>query len=161
MSDEKKETRDRVRELVRQVLEAVPEEPETQGHVPEHVVVNSLQDKVGREFDRDESAKSLITEDDLRGLVPGSKLRVADGVRFTPLARDFIDEKNIELIKKVSRKGELTPKVVPAKHPTPRSPPVSGVRRLCRLNAQRHCRTQRSGRGQLPSPRSPVLGAGR
>lgn len=107
MSDEKKETRDRVRELVRQVLESVPEEPEPDAHVPQHVVVNSLQDKVGREFDRDESAKSLITEDDLRGLEPGSKVRVADGVKFTPLARDIIAEKNIELIKKVSRRGEL------------------------------------------------------
>lgn len=107
MADEKKETRDRVRELVRQVLESVPEEPQPQGHVPEHVVVNSLQDKLGREFDRDESAKSLIAEDDLRGLEPGSKVRVADGVKFTPLARDIIAEKNIELIKKVSRKGEL------------------------------------------------------
>src|SRR5205809_1073554 len=98
MSDEKKETRDRVRELVRQVLESVPEEPNAREHVPEHVVVNSLQDKVGREFDRDESAKSLITEDDLRGLESGAKVRVADGVKFTPLARDIIAEKNIELI---------------------------------------------------------------
>jgi ribose 5-phosphate isomerase B len=112
MSDEKKETRDRVRELVRQVLEAVPEEPEPQSHVPEHVVVNSLQDKVGREFDRDESAKTLITEDDLRGLEPGSKVRVADGVKFTPLARDIIAEKGIELIKKVSRRGELKARVI-------------------------------------------------
>lgn len=112
MADEKKETRDRVRELVRQVLESVPEEPEADAHVPQHVVVNSLQDKFGREYDRDESAKSLITEDDLRGLDPGAKLRIADGAKFTPLARDIIAEKNIELIKKVSRKGELKARVV-------------------------------------------------
>ena len=79
---------------------------------PEHVVVNSLQDKLGREFDRDESAKSLITEDDLRGLEPGSKLRVADRAKFTPLAQDIIREKSIELIKKISRKGELKARTV-------------------------------------------------
>jgi ribose 5-phosphate isomerase B len=107
MPDEKKEARDRVRELVRQVLSSVPEEAEPEEHLPRHVVVNSLQDKVGREYDRDESAKSLITEDDLRGLEPGSKMRVADGVRFTPLAQDIIREKSIELVKKQSRKGEL------------------------------------------------------
>jgi hypothetical protein len=112
MSDDKKETRDRVRELVKQVLAAVPEEPGPTDRAPEHVVVNSLRDKLNREWDRDESAKMLITEDDLRGLEPGSKVRVAAGVKFTPLARDIIREKNIELIKKVSRKGELKARVV-------------------------------------------------
>jgi ribose 5-phosphate isomerase B len=112
MSDDKKETRDRVRELVKQVLAAVPEEPAAADTAPEHVVVNSLRDKLGREFDRDESAKSLITEDDLRGLEPGSRVRVADGAKFTPLAQDIIREKNIELIKKVSRRGELKARVI-------------------------------------------------
>jgi ribose 5-phosphate isomerase B len=107
MPDEKKEARDRVRELVRQVLSSVPEEPGPEEHLPRHVVVNSLQDKIGREYDRDESAKSLITEDDLRGLEPGSKMRVADGVKFTPLAQDIIREKSIGLVKKQSRKGEM------------------------------------------------------
>lgn len=107
MPDEKKEARDRVRELVRQVLDSVPVEAEPEEHLPRHVVVNSLQDKVGREYDRDESAKSLITEDDLRGLEPGSKMRVADGVRFTPLAQDIIREKGIELVKKRPRTGEM------------------------------------------------------
>ena len=69
MADENKETRDRVRALVRQVLATVPTEdeagPSATGAVAavEHVVVNSLQDKIGREFDRDESSKSLLTED--------------------------------------------------------------------------------------------------
>ena len=45
--------------------------------VPTHLVVNSLKTEIGREFDRDESAKNLITEDDLRGLPDGAKLRVA------------------------------------------------------------------------------------
>lgn len=111
MPDDNKEVRDRVRALVRQVLDSVPTEGE---HAPtaaasasavEHVVVNSLQDKVGREFDRDESAKSLITEDDLRGLEPGSRLRVAANVKFTSLAQDIVNDRKIELIRKQPRQN--------------------------------------------------------
>ena len=109
MADANKETRDRVRELVKQVLATVPTEGENASspavkHVPEHVIVNSLQDKLGKEYDRDESAKSLITEDDLRGLEPGSKIRVAENVRFTALAQDIVNDRQIELIRKQSRK---------------------------------------------------------
>lgn len=71
----------------------------------EHVVVNSLQAKHGREFDRDESSKSLITEDDLRGLEAGSRLRVAENVKFTSLAEDIVNERGIELIRKQSRQN--------------------------------------------------------
>ncbi|MFN2500823.1 MAG: ribose 5-phosphate isomerase B [Pyrinomonadaceae bacterium] len=112
MPDQNKETRDRVRALVRQVLETVPTEAETAPvtqqpaeHVPQHVVVNSLQDKIGKEFDRDESSKTLITEDDLRGLEPGSKLRIAENVRFTALAEDIISDRQIVLIRKSPRKS--------------------------------------------------------
>jgi len=108
MSDDKTQTRDRVRELVRQVLATVPTEGEeavsAKPDVVEHVVVNSLQEKLGREFDRDESARSLITEDDLRGLEPGSRLRVAQNVKFTALAEDIVNERKIELIRKQPRK---------------------------------------------------------
>ncbi|MDQ3179945.1 MAG: ribose 5-phosphate isomerase B [Acidobacteriota bacterium] len=100
---EDKETRNRVRELVKQVLESVPLEAEPSETFPKHVVVNSLQDKTDKEFDRDESAKNLITEDDLRGLDFGAKLRVAENARFTPLASDIVQEKNIFVIKKSSR----------------------------------------------------------
>ncbi len=100
-----KETRDRVRALVKEVLATVPTEEETpKENYPQRVVVNSLKDEIGKEYDRDESAKSLITEDDLRGLEPGAKIRVAENVRFTPLAFDLIREKQIELVKKSSRK---------------------------------------------------------
>jgi len=107
-----KETRDRVRELVKQVLATVPTEgepPRSTGESPaiEHVIVNSLQDKLGREYDRDESAKSLITEDDLRGLEPGSKMRVAENARFTPLASDIINDLKIELVRKQPRKSAV------------------------------------------------------
>jgi len=110
---EDKETRDRVRELVKQVLESVPLEEEPQQETfPTRVVVNSLQDKIDKEYDRDESAKSLITEDDLRGLDAGAKIRVAENAKFTPLAQDIVREKNIELIRKSSRRGSLKVKTV-------------------------------------------------
>ena len=102
---ENKETRDRVRELVKEVLANVPTEEETQETLPKRIVVNSLKDEIGKEFDRDESAKSLITEDDLRGLETGAKLRVSENAKFTPLADDIIKEKNIVLIRKSERRG--------------------------------------------------------
>lgn len=110
MTDANREKRDRVRALVAQVLSTVPVEQGTVKaaapvHVPEHVVVNSLQDKVGKEFDRDESAKTLITEDDLRGLEAGSRLRVAENVKFTALAQDIVNERQITLITKQSRQN--------------------------------------------------------
>lgn len=100
-----KETRDRVRALVREVLATVPTEDEDAPpeNFPQRVVVNSLKDEIGKEFDRDESAKSLITELDLRGLPDGAKLRVAENARFTPLAEDIVREKQIILIKKSAR----------------------------------------------------------
>ena len=101
---ENKETRNRIRELVKQVLETVPlEEEKPPESFPKRVVVNSLQDKIDKEFDRDESAKNLLTEDDLRGLDYGAKLRIAENAKFTPLAHDIIKEKKIVLIKKSSR----------------------------------------------------------
>jgi ribose 5-phosphate isomerase B len=104
MSPASQETREKVRELVRQVLKSVPVEPEEPARdVPRHLVVNSLQEKLNREFDRDESAKSLLTEDDLRGLEPGSRVRVAANVKLTPLAQDIVNERPLELIKKVGR----------------------------------------------------------
>lgn len=109
MADNTKETRDRVRELVRQVLAAVPAEAEpaaaADAAAVEHVVVNSLQEKMGREWDRDESAKSLITEDDLRGLDAGSRLRVAANAKFTALAEDIVHERGIRLIRKEARQS--------------------------------------------------------
>ncbi len=105
---EEKETRERVRALVKQVLESVPLEEDEEmpkESFPKRIVVNSLQDKIDKEFDRDESAKSLITEDDLRGLETGAKLRVSENAKFTPLADDVIKEKNIILVKKSERRG--------------------------------------------------------
>lgn len=102
---DKSDTRERVRELVKQALAAASSEPETAPAAVEHVVVNSLREKAGKEFDRDESAKSLITEDDLRGLAEDSRLRISEGAKFTPLAADLVRDRRIELIRKPVRRA--------------------------------------------------------
>ena len=99
------ETREKVRALVREVLKNAPIEdaPAATPSGPEHVIVNSLKAKAEKEFDRDESAKTLITEDDLRGLETGSRLRISENAKFTPLARDIISDRGLQLITKSSR----------------------------------------------------------
>lgn len=104
MAAEPANTRERVRALVREVLESVPvEDSPTVDREPEHVVVNSLREKAEREYDRDESSKSLITEDDLRGLDFGSRVRISETAKFTPLAHDIVTEKQLTLVRKKSR----------------------------------------------------------
>lgn len=95
--------RDKVRALVREMLANSPGD-DAPPSFPVHVKVNSLKAADnGKDWDRDESAKSLITEDDLRGLDEGARLRVADNAKFTPLASDLIAEKTIALVKKGSK----------------------------------------------------------
>ena len=105
MPAESSNPRDRVRALVREILDSVPPEEPVQSvdRAPDHVMVNSIRERAEREYDRDESAKSLITEDDLRGLDPGSRVRISDSAKFTPLAMDIVNEKQLRLIKKTSR----------------------------------------------------------
>jgi len=114
MSD--RETREKIKGLIRQALdsrriEAVSEPTTTEVKV-EHVRVNSLSPRGENGYERDESAKDLITEDDLRGLTPGSRVRVASTARFTPSARDFISANEIELVMKSSRTAESKVKTV-------------------------------------------------
>lgn len=92
-----------MRDLVREVLAAVPDENEPAETFPKHVRVNSLPPERPKDFDRDESARSLITEDDLRGLEDGDRLRISKGAKFTPLADDIIAAKNIRLVTKEPR----------------------------------------------------------
>lgn len=92
--------------MVKQVLDSVPTEDEPSQPAdkdPEHLLVNSLREKAEKDYDRDESAKSLITEDDLRGLEIGARIRVSETAKFTPLAHDIIGEKQISLVRKKSR----------------------------------------------------------
>jgi ribose 5-phosphate isomerase B len=106
MAVQSENTRERIRALVQEVLASVPAEEDAQDladKAPEHLLVNSLREKAEKEYDRDESAKSLITEDDLRGLDFGARVRISESAKFTPLAHDIIGEKQISLIRKKSR----------------------------------------------------------
>jgi ribose 5-phosphate isomerase B len=61
---------------------------------------------------RDESSKLVITEDDVRGLEKGAVLRIGELSRLTPLADDVIREKGIEIVRRVSRSGSKTAKMI-------------------------------------------------
>src|SRR5437773_5879876 len=103
-------TRDRVRALVRDVLsKAVPSEPEasTRATTSSNIATSSSlpTTPAGTNVSRDESAKLVITEDDVRGLEYGSVLRIAEAARLTPLAADLINERGIELVRRVPRSG--------------------------------------------------------
>lgn len=107
MANEQDEKRQKIQALVREVLKSVPVEAAAEETYPKRVVVNSLQEKEAREWDRDESSKTLIAEDDLRGLEPGSRIRIAENAKFTPLANDIVRERNLHLIRKVGRGDSL------------------------------------------------------
>jgi ribose 5-phosphate isomerase B len=128
---EEQSTRDRVRALVREVLEnaAPADEPEkrasgstpTEGasgassNEPRARVVNVASTPPAareQEYARDESSKSVITETDVRGLPEGARLRVAEGARLTPLAADIVRERRIELVRRVSRRGSHAERIV-------------------------------------------------
>jgi len=115
MADNSPETREKVRAMVRELLRSVPDEPDASTVAdpsPEHVIVNSLKDKYNRDFDRDESSKSLITEDDLRGLESGSRVRIGKDAKLTPLAADIVSDKQLVLIRKEARNAGLLIKTV-------------------------------------------------
>lgn len=127
-------TRDRVRALVRDVLaNALPAEDETAGDASPASVptsapaaasssvptrfINTLPPETSviapeRDFTRDESSKLVITEDDVRGLEEGARLRVAEGARLTPLAADIVRERRIELVRRIPRRGSRASKMV-------------------------------------------------
>ena len=46
---------------------------------------------------RDESSKTIITEDDVRDLPDGAVLRIGEGARLTPLAADIVSQKRSRL----------------------------------------------------------------
>jgi ribose 5-phosphate isomerase B len=129
MADEQS-TRDRVRALVRDVLEnALPaDEPaETTASAsspiaspssetpPRARIISTLPTAVepdDKPFTRDESSKMVLTEDDLHGLEEGARLRVAEGARLTPLAADIVRERRIELVRRTPRRGSRQQKLV-------------------------------------------------
>src|SRR5207247_6642854 len=64
-----------------------------------------LNDSANVAVTRDESAKLIITEDDVRGLNRGAVLRIAESARLTPLAAEIINDRGIEIVRRVSRRG--------------------------------------------------------
>jgi ribose 5-phosphate isomerase B len=105
-------TRDRVRALVRDVLsKAAPAEFDA----PTRAATSSPKSSAPsseQTITRDESAKMVITEDDVRGLERGSVLRIAEAARLTPLAADIINERGIEIVRRVPRQGSNQTKTV-------------------------------------------------
>jgi len=112
-------TRDRIRALVRDVLDkALPQDAESRGDsittssrfidtAPKIPVTSSAATTT-----RDESSKTVITEDDVRDLANGSILRIAEGARLTPLAADIVSEKQIEIVRRVPRRGSKASRLI-------------------------------------------------
>ena len=92
---------------MRDVLsQTMPAEPETNSSITNSSVSSPPQNTTsGMAVTRDESAKLVITEDDVRGLERGAILRIAENARLTPLASDIVNERGIELVRRVSRSG--------------------------------------------------------
>ena len=111
MADE--QTRERVRALVRSVLEtALPaDEPETASDVTHGNVIPSAPSDDARkeqEVARDESSKTVVTETAVRDLSAGARLRISESARVTPLAADIIRERRIERVPRPARPGRTT-----------------------------------------------------
>ncbi len=105
--------RDRIRALVRDVLDkALPEEPNSAATSSRFVDISPKPQPAESAPVRDESSKSIITEDDVRGLENGAALRIAEGARLTSLAADLVKEKNIEIVRRRSRRGSRASKLV-------------------------------------------------
>jgi ribose 5-phosphate isomerase B len=134
---EEQSTRDRVRALVREVLNnALPEEESESGasppaapssshaHAPiaspapptaappPRAATHAPSAPVEQPIARDESAKTVITEADVHGLERGARLRIAEGARLTPLAADIVREQGIELVRRPSRRGSRESKSI-------------------------------------------------
>lgn len=108
------EQRDRIRALVRDVLDkALPDEAIPASTPTRFIDVSPPPPTQSEESPtRDESSKSVITEDDVRGLDNGASLRIAEGARLTALAADLVKEKGIEILRRKSRRGSRTSKLV-------------------------------------------------
>ena len=113
---EESSTRDRIRALVRDVLDKAASSeatPEVISSPPASRFIDTApQNSEPTPVTRDESSKVVITEDDVRGLEPGAVLRIAESARLTPLAADIIKEKKIELVRRVPRRGSQTSRMI-------------------------------------------------
>src|SRR5215813_9926144 len=109
-------TRDRVRALVRDVLSKTLPETEAQNpassSATQPLTAKSNPSPSSQPITRDESAKLVITEDDVGGLERGAVLRIAENARLTPLAADIVNDRGIELVRRVPRSGLKNTKTV-------------------------------------------------
>jgi len=112
-------TRDRIRALVRDVLDkSIPPEGDTSPASREtssrfiDTTPRSPVTATETTATRDESSKTIITEDDVRDLAEGSVLRIAEGARLTPLAADIVSEKRIELVRRAPRRGSKASRLI-------------------------------------------------
>jgi ribose 5-phosphate isomerase B len=111
--------RDRIRALVRDVLDkALPDEAQS-GQTPAATTTRFIDTAPPKPVSpaentvtRDESSKSVITEDDVRDLSSGSVLRIAQDARLTPLAADIVKEKGIEIVRRTPRRGSKASKMI-------------------------------------------------
>jgi ribose 5-phosphate isomerase B len=113
--------RDRIRALVRDVLnKALPAEEvgELGPTVATSQTTSAFINKAPKSEPsratvmRDESSKMVITEDDVRGLEQGAILRIAEGARLTPLAADIVNDRKIEIVRRVPRGGSKSTKLI-------------------------------------------------
>jgi ribose 5-phosphate isomerase B len=107
-------TRDRIRALVRDVLDkALPEESTSTSPTPSSRFIDTAPTASSLStITADESSKTVITEDDVRDLAQGSVLRIAEGARLTPLAADIVNEKHIQIVRRVPRRGSDASKLI-------------------------------------------------
>ena len=112
-------TRDRIRALVRDVLDKsipgnAPSRPDSSVTSSRFVdtVPASRSSASETTAIRDESSKTVITEDDVRDLAAGATLRLAEGARLTPLAADIVSEKGIEIVRRVPRRGSQASRMI-------------------------------------------------
>lgn len=104
-------TRDRIRALVQDVLsKAMPTESQEEPFKASTSLTPPA--SAGPAVTRDESAKLVITEDDVRGLEQGATLHIGEGARLTPLAADIVRDRNIEIVRRVPRHGSKQTKRV-------------------------------------------------
>lgn len=112
------ETRDRIRALVRDVLDkSLPANARPVGAAASETrFIDTLPKTDQPGYDnsniRDESSKSVITEDDVRDLPEGGKLRIGESARLTPLAADIVSARRIEIVKRVSRRGPKNSRLI-------------------------------------------------
>jgi ribose 5-phosphate isomerase B len=106
-------TRDRIRALVRDVLDkALPEEGASAAATTSSRFIDTAPALAATTVTTDESSKTVITEDDVRELTEGSVLRIAEGARLTPLAADIVSEKHIQIVRRVPRRASDASKLI-------------------------------------------------